>query len=236
MKTFSRPLPQITIPPRCQTTITSLTVSPKSTLHPVGITISKQIADSLFILDIKVGRNSQLVAGGTIPGSLFSDEREPVAVRMDRLTNGLRLSLIVENTLYKPANFSGTVICSADEPPTDLPWILGLGQTEVNETASVKVFPQMPFEPTQLHVPSHLIDVFEIVSIEAEKYLDSDDAPRVDPNRLSSDLLQKDGKITIEPNSIIDTSHPIVITVRNKMSTPRMFQGAILGLVHPYST
>lgn len=238
MKTFTRPLPIVTIPPNSDAIISSATVSPGNTLYPVGITISEKIASSLVIQDIKIGQNSQLAAGYSVPGSLFSDEQTPVLIRLDRLRldrlqSGLRLHLNVSNKSSRPIEFSGNIVCTLEERPTNWPVIVGLGQNTVDRTVTITIRPYGMFEPTYLHVPPHLLDVFEIISLETERYLDSDVDSMVHPTCLASKYLREIGKIAFNPHPVIPAGHPIFLKVSNKMSTPRVFQGAILGLSHP---
>ena len=221
-----RPLPEVYLNTGERTNILSDRVSPGGSFYPVGFSLEEPMAENLIIHDIKVGANSQFASAGSVPGSLFSSDRYPHEIRLDPAAQGQRICLSVTNT--GPSGvFKGSAIGSLQQAK-DLPRVLGFGHTDVLGHLAISVQPQASLEPCQLHVSPLLLELFEILAVHGERYLDIDEIPLVPPHMLTSDSLLRGGKITFLHSPIVGDGTSIVMRVSNKTSKSQVFSAALL--------
>ncbi len=206
-------------------------VSPNGIVFPIGLEIDADVAPHLMIVDIKVGKNSQLWSVGCIPASLFATS-PPVRIYMDQIRPGLNLSLTLACTGTKPIAFKGRLLAkSSCLPQKQKPIIIGCGYTEVTagETRDIVVASQAKFHLKRLHISPHLLDVFRIDSLFQGRYLDVERASQARPSQLGKQQLLRGGVVTLSPCKNIGINQPITVRVTNTSKTTQYFSGALLG-------
>jgi len=110
-----------TIIPGCD--VCSMAVRSQVSFRPTYLVIPKVIADDFEILDLKIGKNSQLVSGDPIHASVFSGEVVvlkdkvvdvvsdlPLAMKMDVYRPELAICLTVRNLNACARNFFGAIV------------------------------------------------------------------------------------------------------------------------------
>jgi len=222
-----RPLPRVELEKGIRTRIVSDRVSPKGAFYPIGFSIDEDVAKNIVVHDIKVQGNSQLCSSGSIPGSLFSVARPLIKVNLARVVPGQSISLEVTN-FGSSMEFEGNVVGSRI-PTKNHPKMLGFGHTEVAGAIVISTQSQLPFEPSRLFVPPHVLDQFDIEFIRGERYLDLSEVPTIPPEMLTTDNLLKGGKIRFSHSSVLGDATYIAIGVRNKASSPAYFDAVLLG-------
>jgi hypothetical protein len=214
------------------TTIYTYPVSPGGQVWPVGLEIDAEVAPHLLVNDVKVGRNSQLVACGSVPATLFASSL-PVNLRFDRLRAGQIFSIHVSCLGPDDVEFRGRLLAAA--PGTPVPersWVAGFGYTEVRagQTVTLVTTPMVEFRVRRLHVPPHLLDVFRVDSLFQGPYLD---VPRtshvVDSLQLGRENLSRGGEIFLDPFQVVGIGQPVTMEVTNTSDTTQFFSAALLG-------
>lgn len=77
--------------------------------------IPADIAASLLVTDLKVGKNSQLPSEDPLPGQVFSEDAVGVDLSLDTAQISQTISLSLENTSVGPIDFTGTMLGDAAE-------------------------------------------------------------------------------------------------------------------------
>jgi hypothetical protein len=207
-------------------------VSPGRQVWPVGLEIDPDVAPHLMVNDVKVGRNSQLVACGSIPATLFADPH-PVYLRCDQIHAGLRFSLQVSCLGLVDVELRGRLLTTS--PDAQVPyrsWVVGFGYTEVRagQTVDVVTRPQVDIHLQRLHVPPHLLDAFRVDALFQGPYLDVAQASRVaDFRQLDKENLARGGGFTMDPSSDVGVGSPVTVTVTNVAPTTQYFCAALVG-------
>ena len=91
--------------------------------RPTYIVVPASVAKGFVILDVKVGKNSQLISSDPVPAEVFSGDVVvlkdavvgassdlPLGMMMDDCHVGETVVLTVQNTLAWAANFCGAVV------------------------------------------------------------------------------------------------------------------------------
>lgn len=89
-------------------------VKPQVGITPLRLVIDPEIAPYFTLLDIKVGRNSQVATSGEMSATLFppvpADKVQIYNIAgLDRMMVGLTVSLVVKNNDTSPRNFSAII-------------------------------------------------------------------------------------------------------------------------------
>jgi hypothetical protein len=90
-------------------------VQPQVLFRPERIVIPSTIAADFLITDIKVGKNSQLVAPGAIPATVFAENAFGVRLKMDTSQIAQFVTISVQNQNAASRNFQGAIIGPAVE-------------------------------------------------------------------------------------------------------------------------
>lgn len=90
-------------------------VQPQVLFRPERIVIPSTIAADFLITDIKVGKNSQLVAPGAIPAIVFAENAFGVRLKMDTSQIAQFVTLSITNQNAAARNFQGAIIGPAVE-------------------------------------------------------------------------------------------------------------------------
>jgi hypothetical protein len=214
------------------TTIFTYPVSPGGQVCPVGLEIDPEVAPLLLINDLRVGRNLQLVACGSLPATLFACP-PPVYLNSDRICAGQLFSLQVSCPGPDDVEFRGRLL--ATSPGTPVPgkvWVAGFGYTEVRagQTVALGTTPQVEFRVRRLHVPFHLLDVFRVDSLFQGPYLDVPQVSRVvDFRQLDRENLARGGEVSFDPCQVVGIGQPVTMEVTNTSNTTQFFSAALLG-------
>lgn len=83
---------------------------PQVIFRPERVVIPSEIGKSFMVFDIKVGKNSQFIASGEVPGITFSEQAFGVRLKMDTCQISMDVSLIVRNITKEPKNFTAAII------------------------------------------------------------------------------------------------------------------------------
>lgn len=213
------------------TTITTLPVSPGGLVCPVGLEIDPEAARGLLVLDVRVGRNSQLVSMGCLPGTLFTRETPLV---LDRIRPGSTFSLSVTCPGPEVVAFSGRLLASPIHYlSVEKYWPVGFGysQVEAGRTVDLLVRPQVRMTVRRLHVPPLLLRDFRVDALFHGPYLDAARVSSVaDPERLGTLNLSQGGELELSPVAEVGIGSPVTLRVTNTSQETRFFSGALLGL------
>lgn len=79
------------------------------------LVIPSDIAGLFSIDDVKIGKNSQLVASGPLPARAFSEVSVGVGLHLDTAQVSQQITLVVRNTSGQTATFRGMLIGRAVE-------------------------------------------------------------------------------------------------------------------------
>ncbi len=93
----------------------TLTQRPQTIFRPERLVVPATIALAFLITDIKVGKNSQLVAAGSIPAAAFSEASTAVSLKMDTCPVGGDISLSVTNFSAGAVRFLGALFGDSAE-------------------------------------------------------------------------------------------------------------------------
>lgn len=229
------PLPDTVLRPGESRTICSDPVSPFGRFYPSGIVVDAGCAAHFLVDDVKVGRNSQLVALGALPAELFSSERDVVPLFMDRCLPGDRVLLSLTCRAPEPVVFRSWVVGGARRPRGVLYYACGLGCREVGpgQTGQVVVVPHVDFEPRRLFVPRRLLDAFRIDGVVSGKFLDVQYPSSVAPLSLFPEALRAGGEVELFPVKYVSRAMPISVAATNTSPETASFAGAVLGTSPP---
>jgi len=225
-------LPRVRVKGWELTTIHTDPVSPGGLVWPVGLEVDPDVAPHLVVHDLKVGNNSQLIACGSVPASLFALS-PPVDLRLDKLTPGLRFSVQVTCARSLDVTVRGRLLAAG--PATPVPgktMVVGFGYAQVGagKTVDVVVSPQVELRVRRLHVPPHLLGVFRVDSLFQGRYLDVEQASRVsDSRQLGRENLSQGGEVNLSPSPDVGVGQPVTARVTNTSGTTRYFSAALLG-------
>ena len=223
-------LPAATVLPGETANVISPPTSPRSQVRPVWIRLPDDVAPSLSVLDVKVGRNSQFVSTDGVPGTLFAESSVPRILRMDSIPPGAHLCVTVKNTGARPVTFAAKLVCATVQQllPDSL-YALGFGSLSVppQTTRKITATPLIDFEPKFLHVTD--ADSFELVSLKTGPYLDVPNSPEVPPELLASSKIAAGEPIHLVPVPVIGLNTPLTIEVRNVTDRELVFRAAVLG-------
>lgn len=95
--------------------IISVVKRPQVVFRPERVVIPSEIGKNFMIVDIKVGRNSQFIASGDVPGITFSEQAFGVRLKMDVCQISMDVLLVVRNITSEPKNFTVAIIGPAIE-------------------------------------------------------------------------------------------------------------------------
>lgn len=93
-----------------------ITSRPQVTFRPDRLVVAAAIAEFFLIDDLKIGKNSQLISGDSIPAEAFSNLSVDVGMKMDTANIGIDIVLTVSNIdADADHRFNGTLIGPAVE-------------------------------------------------------------------------------------------------------------------------
>lgn len=92
-----------------------LTQRPQVIWRGERLIIAASIAGSFDVVDLKIGKNSQFAASGSVPGDMFTPDAVGVELHMDTATPGQDVFLSVQNVSGAPLVFRGSIIGVAVE-------------------------------------------------------------------------------------------------------------------------
>lgn len=87
-----------------------ITQRPQVLFQPSRVVVPSSIAPSFLINDLKIGKNSQFTASGSLPAAVFSELSVGVALAMDAATVAQDISLNVTNTSAGALRFTAAMI------------------------------------------------------------------------------------------------------------------------------
>lgn len=93
----------------------TITQRPQVPFKGKRIAVAASTAASFVITDIRVGKNSQLVASGNIPAETFAQTAQGVSMSLDTCQVSMDLQILVSNISLAPARFLATIIGDAVE-------------------------------------------------------------------------------------------------------------------------
>jgi len=224
-------LPEITVNPGPSQNlpISTRRVSPAGIFYPTFIVVPEDAAEHLLVHDLKVGKNSQVGNNLSFPATVFTKKN---TLMLDGIPPGMCMSFHVACTGTKPVQFRGAVFGTRSKPTNPRRLLLGLGLTTVRagETVVIPVVSQVCLKLTHLHVPHSVLEHFEVLSIESERYLDTESRSSASPDCLTKERLLEEGAIDLFPEPRIQVSSTVEIKVRNlDQSRASEFTGALLG-------
>ena len=85
----------------------NINVQPQVAFRPERLVIPPSIAEHFIITDIKVGKNSQLIATGALPASAFTNRSGATHMKMDTAQVSMFITISVYNTSDETKNFQG---------------------------------------------------------------------------------------------------------------------------------
>jgi hypothetical protein len=84
-------------------------LKPQLHFHGERLAITPSVAQHFSILDIRVGKNSQLTSTDSLPGEVFSAAVESPGLELDTAFPGCVITLTVRNDSDEPRVFSGVL-------------------------------------------------------------------------------------------------------------------------------
>lgn len=94
----------------------TITQRPQVPFRGERLIIPTPVAVTFDIIDIRVGKDSQLLASGSIPGIAFVENAQGVRLHLDTCNVGMDLTLTVQNkSTTTPASFQAALIGRAVE-------------------------------------------------------------------------------------------------------------------------
>jgi len=93
----------------------NINVQPQVIFRPERLVIPSNIAMDFLITDIKVGKNSQLVSTGALPGLMFTENAFGVRLKMDTAQISMFVTISVTNQNPNARNFQGGLVGPAVE-------------------------------------------------------------------------------------------------------------------------
>lgn len=93
----------------------NINVQPQVVFRPERLEIPPEVARDFLITDIKVGKNSQLVSTGALPGLMFTENAFGVRLKMDTAQISMFVTISVTNQNPNARNFQGGLVGPAVE-------------------------------------------------------------------------------------------------------------------------
>jgi hypothetical protein len=93
----------------------NITKRPQVIFRPERIVIPSAVGVDFQVLDVKVGKNSQFTASGSVPAIVFAETSFGVRLKMDTCQVSMDVTLSVQNTNAAARNFTAAVIGPAVE-------------------------------------------------------------------------------------------------------------------------
>lgn len=90
--------------------ILTIITSPQIVFRPERFVVPSDIAGLFSLVDLKVGKNSQLASQNEIPCRTFDERSVGVALKCDTAQISQQISVTVRNVSGAPATFTGTLI------------------------------------------------------------------------------------------------------------------------------
>lgn len=90
--------------------ILTIITSPQIVFRPERFVVPSDIAGLFSLVDLKVGKNSQLASQNEIPCRTFDERSVGVTLKCDTAQISQQISVTVRNVSGAPASFTGTLI------------------------------------------------------------------------------------------------------------------------------
>jgi len=212
------------------------------------------VAESFGLIDVKVGRRSQLANSTSLPGEMFQVGEPLVEFALDSAVPGEEVTLVVENLRDEAIGFKGALLGDPFDVTQDT-WPHGSRPREFplgywSDVASfekrslVVSRPQIVFEPRRLFVPRSILKHFAVHAISMSQHAHHVRHPCADhADRWTIDL-QTQAAMSQSANghawwtwpsdvndrpSIACVADDVAIVVENLTDKPQRFRAAIVG-------
>lgn len=93
----------------------NITKRPQVIFRPERVIIPSTVGVDFQVLDVKVGKNSQFTASGSVPAVVFAETSFGVRLKMDTCQVSMDVTLSVQNTNAAARNFTAAIIGPAVE-------------------------------------------------------------------------------------------------------------------------
>jgi hypothetical protein len=93
----------------------NITKRPQVIFRPERVIIPSTVGVNFQVLDVKVGKNSQFTASGSVPAVVFAETSFGVRLKMDTCQVSMDVTLSVQNTNANAQNFTAAIIGPAVE-------------------------------------------------------------------------------------------------------------------------
>jgi hypothetical protein len=92
-----------------------ITVQPQVLFRPERLVVPSNIAIDFMLTDLKVGKNTQFTAAGSVPAVVFSESAFGVRLKLDTCQISMQIIIGVQNLSSKDRNFMAAMIGPAVE-------------------------------------------------------------------------------------------------------------------------
>lgn len=199
-------------------------ISEKGPFKLRKISVSGDVADSFFVTDIKVGRNSQFVSAAAIPASFFAAITHQENLVFDTTPRGVFMTIEVTNMCAEAKEFEAELIGELVEGrsplqhPNNARCVLGLGHTIVDSKGTTTVCSQAQavFGPDRLFVPAKVLESFRVLDVRV-----------VGESVAGREELQNE-EMSLAP-SVMQFGDWLCIDVANDADSEKAFYGAVVG-------
>lgn len=205
--------------------------------RPVWLVINDEAAKHLVITDLKVGKNSQLVSVGCLPGALFAESRldcvlgSKMRLALDAVHPGWFVHLSVQSIWDCPVEVSAELCGYADGSP-ELDglvrhYALGLGRTKVTAKQIMRVSApsQVCFRPCRIVLDGETADDFQVTKV--EKGVEGQPGHA---SYFGGSLSESKDEVELEPDSpVCEVGQFLTISAKNQKERDAWFCAAVLG-------
>lgn len=233
-------LGEVTVRPWQEATL-SLTLSAGSRpFVPTWYQVPDDVAPHFVIEDVLIGHSRQFCSGGGVPAGIFADSsrfrRPDVSLVHDVLSVRSRLEMKVTNVTGRERVFRCEVVGRDVEPGQTCGGgtytVIGLetGMTRSRAGFEIRVNERMIFNvtPTNLYVPDELLDVFQVVQLQA---FSANQLSVVPTKMLSPENLRGQAEISLRPCPTAQAGKLLTLLARHSSGGPSYFRGAVLALI-----
>lgn len=207
------------------------------------LVLPQHVAERFHLIDVLVGRRSQLANSYSIPGELFQAGEPRVDFALDSSVRDEDVSLLVENISRDNVDFHGDLhgdvfdVSLPEWPHNERTYLLGyyeeltplLGRAVVSR-------PQIVFTPRQLFVPRETLEHFAVRAITVTRYGTNRRMWELNLSKVATMSRSANGharwtwpKDAIGRPMNACVADQVAVIVENLTDTRRVFRAALLG-------